>query len=164
MASVLLLSAVLGWGLAGCGASRSGSLPDNPRSGSPVPTTLSPTRTAVVAEARRWLGTPYVYGGNSREGVDCSGFIMQVFARFDILLPRRSEDQFAEGQKIPRARMRPGDLVFFSASKRRGITHVGIYLGDQAFIHASTSKGVIISRLTDEYYARRFAGAVTLLR
>ena len=109
----------------------------------------------LVGEARQWLGTPYRYGGTSYSGIDCSGFTMKVFAQFGISLPHGASDQYALCTPVTTAERAPGDLVFFNTSGR-GIGHVGIYLGGGQFIHASTSRGVVISSLYESYYANTY--------
>ena len=115
----------------------------------------------IVKEARKWLGTKYVYGGKTRKGTDCSGMVMVVYEQVTgIKLPRDSHSQQAFTEHIKRRDLTPGDLVFF-ASKAGGsrIGHVGIYIGQGQFIHASSSRGVIISKLDESYYARHFHSA-----
>jgi cell wall-associated NlpC family hydrolase len=98
-----------------------------------------------------WRGTPYRRGGNSRRGVDCSGFVQLTFQRlFGRELPRTVDDQVQYGQKVTLSSARPGDLVFFKTGFWG--RHVGIYLEDGFFIHASQSQGVTISSLNDEYW------------
>jgi len=112
----------------------------------------STLREDVVAYAETYLGTPYVYGGISRSGVDCSGFTMQVFAQFGISLIHGASDQYAQCTPISDSERQAGDLVFFS-TYTSGISHVGIYIGGGCFIHASSSYGVTISSLNESYYA-----------
>jgi murein DD-endopeptidase / murein LD-carboxypeptidase len=105
------------------------------------------------------LGTPYVYGGNGADGLDCSGFTMRVYGRSaDRRLARSAEEQFYEGDAVEREDLRFGDLVFFTTSGRRA-SHVGIYIEDDLFAHASTTSGVTISSLESSYYAQRYVGA-----
>ena len=115
----------------------------------------------IIAHSYTYLGTPYRYGGTSYSGIDCSGFTMKVFAQFGIHLPHGASDQYALSTPVTTEERAPGDLVFFNTSGR-GIGHVGIYLGGGQFIHASTSRGVIISSLYESYYARTylFAGRI----
>lgn len=109
---------------------------------------------------REWLNTPYNYGGTTKKGVDCSGFSSQVMLNvYKIEIPRTAEDQFNQGKKIRDGWLSPGDLVFFKNVRGRGIDHVGVFLGDGRFIHASNSAGVIVSDLEEDYYRKRYVGA-----
>lgn len=112
----------------------------------------------VVSYAYNFIGTPYIYGANGPNSFDCSGFTKYVFSSASINLPRTSQLQFSEGNKIDRENLQVGDLVFFNTDTNLG--HVGIYIGNDEFIHASLSKGVTISSLNNPYYAPRYAGAV----
>ncbi len=116
---------------------------------------------ALIKEAESWLGTPYKYGGNDRGGVDCSGFVLQVYLRaLDIKLPRTSREQNEFCQKVDKSRLTPGDLLFFKTTKGSDrISHVGIYAGENKMIHSSTSQGVIFTDLATDYYVRTYAGA-----
>jgi cell wall-associated NlpC family hydrolase len=120
------------------------------------------TRTSVMASslthnAMRFMGVPYVFGGTSRSGFDCSGFVQHVFAMIGTHLPRTADAQYYAGAKIM-GNMVVGDLVFFQTYEP-GPSHVGIYLGNGKFAHASSSHGVTVSRLSDSYWAARFLGA-----
>lgn len=111
----------------------------------------------LFAEASLWLGVPYRYSGNSKSGSDCSGFVGQVFQRvYGKKLQRSSEGQANKDvRKVGKSSLKTGDLVFFSTSQRsKKIDHVGIFLRDGYFIHASTSKGVIVSHLEENYYKK----------
>ena len=111
----------------------------------------------IVAEARKWLGTPYKYGGNSKKGTDCSGMVMKVFESKGIKLPRDSRSQQQHCLAIDKSSLQPGDLVFFASSVGGSrISHVGIYVGDDKFIHSSTSRGVITSSMSEDYYRRHY--------
>ncbi len=107
-----------------------------------------------------WWGTPYRLGGNSRNGIDCSAFVQTLMLGvFSLQLPRTSREQKTYAQQIDDAERKEGDLVFFSNSRSGTITHVGIYLHNNKFVHASTSSGVMISDLTDDYWSKRYRGA-----
>lgn len=113
-------------------------------------------RFRIAREALRFLGVPFVWGGATPSGFDCSGFVQHVFAMSDVQLPRTADYQFADGRRV-RGALRTGDLVFFQ-TYAPGPSHVGIYLGDGRFVHSSRPF-VHISRLSDPYYASRFVGA-----
>lgn len=104
--------------------------------------------------ASEWLGVPYRSGGSSKKGVDCSGFVSCFYRDvFNISLSRNSRNMYEDDcAPIRKSKLQPGDLVFFTTGKSRKINHVGVYLKDNKFIHASTSKGVIVSDLNDPYY------------
>ncbi|WP_144027200.1 C40 family peptidase [Paenibacillus sp. FSL R7-0273] len=108
------------------------------------------------------IGTKYVSGGESTNGFDCSGFTMYVFDKIGINLPHQSGSQYQMGTAISRDNLREGDLVFFNTSGR-GVSHVGIYVGNGKFAHASSSKGVTISSLSDNYYVNRYVGAKRIM-
>lgn len=117
---------------------------------------LNDLQLDIVSEAERWLGTPYCYGGNTADCLDCSGYVQKVFEKIGFELPRTSQDMFAAGNNVQDSEAKAGDLVFFS--NKGNISHVGIYLGNGNFIHSSTSKGVIIQNLNDKYYQEHFTG------
>ncbi len=112
----------------------------------------------VTKTAHRFTGTPYVFGGTSARGIDCSGFTQRVFAMNGIKLPRTADVQYGVGKAVPRGKEEAGDLVFFE-TYCPGPSHVGIYLGAGQFIHASSSRGVTVSNLSDSYYKGRYLGA-----
>jgi peptidoglycan DL-endopeptidase CwlO len=119
-------------------------------------------RSATIAmsltrNAMRFLGTPYVFGGTSAGGFDCSGYVQHVFSMLGLHLPRTADAQYAAAHRILGA-MRPGDLVFFQTYEI-GASHVGIYLGNDRFIHSSSSHGVVVSTLQDRYWSARYLGA-----
>lgn len=118
----------------------------------------SPTSTTDLENVvKDWIGTPYRWGGTSKSGADCSGFTLRVYEEaFGKTLPgRRAEDFFQSAELINEKQAQPGDLVFFRIKGRR-IDHVGVYLGNRRFAHASSSKGVVISSLDESYYAKHF--------
>ncbi|KPP96093.1 MAG: lipoprotein Spr [Bacteroidetes bacterium HLUCCA01] len=103
----------------------------------------------------RWQGTPYVLGGTSRSGVDCSAFVMIVMReQFGINLPRTTREQMRTGTRVRKSRLRAGDMVFFRTG--RNTYHVGIMLDGDRFLHASTSRGPMVSRLDERYWSRRY--------
>jgi cell wall-associated NlpC family hydrolase len=104
------------------------------------------------------LGTPYKWGGTSKAGVDCSGFIITVFKHFSIKLTRTSKSQSLAGEKISKEDLKSGDLVFFNTNGV-SVSHAGIYIGDGKFAHSASSKGVSISKLNESYYTKRFVTA-----
>ncbi len=109
---------------------------------------------ALRTESRQWLGIPYRWGGTSRRGIDCSSFTQQyVRETMGVELPRATAGQQFEGVGVSKSELRPGDLVFF---RRGGTRHVGVYLGGDEFIHASSSRGVTISDLSEGYYERHY--------
>lgn len=115
----------------------------------------------VLDKAVDMLGIPYRFGGNSPEsGFDCSGFVRHVFlSGFGLMLPRSSFEQSKSGQAISTNELKPGDLVFFN-TMRRAFSHVGIYLGNDQFVHAPrTGDRVRVDNLSDNYWVQRFNGA-----
>ncbi len=121
-----------------------------------------PTRKALIAEAQTWLGTPYLYGGDTRYGTDCSGLVMSVYQSVcGIKIPRTTRDQVKYCTKVARNKIQPGDLVFFASDKAdEKVYHVGMYIGEGKMIHASTSRGVMVSAFDDGYWGERyFTGA-----
>jgi len=108
------------------------------------------------------IGTKYLAGGVTTKGFDCSGFTMYVFEKIGIDLPHQSGSQYQMGTAVSRSEMRAGDLVFFNTSGK-GVSHVGIYVGEGKFAHASSSRGVTISSLSDSYYVNRYVGAKRIM-
>lgn len=117
------------------------------------------TAAAIIRTAKQYIGVPYVWAGTSPSGFDCSGLVYYVFKQHGISLNRTAKTQYQHGTFIPKGNLQPGDLVFFENTYTTGISHVGIYIGDGQFIHASSSKGVTISSLSNTYWAGHYYGA-----
>ena len=117
----------------------------------------------ITETALRYLGVPYVWGGTSFGGVDCSGFVWAVFAKNGIYLARTADAQYEEGRHVATRDLRAGDLVFFQ-TYALGASHVGIYLGNGKFVHASSSNGVRVDQLGEDYYSERYLGARRLAK
>ncbi|HEY6096527.1 MAG TPA: NlpC/P60 family protein [Candidatus Deferrimicrobium sp.] len=117
----------------------------------------------LLRVAQRMLAVPYRFGGTTLWGLDCSGFVQKTFAFLNLDLPRSAREQFREGTKIAKADLSPGDLVFFRTYAKYP-SHVGIYLGDNRFVHASSrEKKVTVESLDTPYYVKRYIGAKRLL-
>lgn len=117
------------------------------------------TSTSLIKSASAYKGTPYKYGGSTTSGFDCSGYTQFVFKKEGIAIPRDTTSQFSTGKSVSKSNLKTGDLVFFNTSGK-GVSHVGIYVGSNKFIHASTSKGVTISSINDPaYWGKRYIGA-----
>ena len=121
--------------------------------------TSSVTRR-LMQEIQSYLGVPYRWGGSTRKGRDCSGFVRVVFQNAaGVKIPHSARAMFKQGKYIEEQELKYGDLVFFENIENYGVSHVGIFVGNQEFAHASTSRGVIISNLNEKYYRSRFVGA-----
>lgn len=127
----------------------------------------STTRSAqvhqVIAKSESYIGTRYVWGGTSYQGIDCSGLTMNAFRAAGIYLPRTSTSQYNVGTYVPASRLVPGDLVFFRFNSRHTVTHVGIYLGNGKFINATSHKGVTISSFSP-YWWNAYVGAKRIIK
>lgn len=113
---------------------------------------------SLYSEGCKWLGTPYKYGGNDRNGVDCSGLMVAIYRdALNIKLPRTSRQQSEWCRRVDIKNLQPGDLLFFDTSRDRNgkVSHVGLYLGSGEMLHSSTSRGVIVSAIVDNYYSER---------
>ncbi|WP_415905637.1 NlpC/P60 family protein [Neptuniibacter sp. QD48_55] len=115
----------------------------------------SPVSQALLDQYNSWVGTPYRLGGNTRSGIDCSAFTQVTFRdQFGVDIPRTTRDQLGSGSNIAKGQLKAGDLVFFQTGYKQ--RHVGIYVQEGQFLHASTSKGVIISRLDNPYWQKHY--------
>ncbi|NTV01418.1 MAG: NlpC/P60 family protein [Chlorobiaceae bacterium] len=115
------------------------------------------------SDVRQYFGIHYRFGGTTPAGFDCSGFVQFMFSKvFNMQLPRSSREMASIGMKVARNELRPGDLVFFQNGKNR-INHVGIFVGNNTFIHSSLSRGITRTNLSESYYDTRFATGVRVL-
>lgn len=132
--------------LTGCASSPDGSLGQSKK-----------VSQHLNSQLKQWQGTPYAYGGNSKRGIDCSAFVQRTFnERFNVALPRTTSQQAGIGKKVAKSKLQAGDLVFFKVGNRGNGLHVGIYDKNNTFIHASTSKGVTRSSLSNQYWRDRY--------
>ena len=170
---VILLMCALS--LAGCGSHRKAATvarpssqsrpawtpPKAPVTGSTADRNDADVVARLLSGAYEWIGTPYRYGGTDRKGADCSGFLQRLFADVAAVnLPRNSRKQAEYCRPVERGRLQPGDLVFFNGSRIGGeIGHVGLYVGDERMVHASSSRGVTVSSISDKYYTDRYCGS-----
>lgn len=138
----------------GSGSSTSGG------SGSTGSSSSNSAGQAIVAKAKQYLGVPYVWGGSSPSGFDCSGFTQYVMRACGYTISRTASQQLKNGTSVSYANLKLGDLVFFenTYNTNAAASHVGIYVGDGNFIHAGTN-GVVITSLSSDYYASRYVGA-----
>lgn len=120
------------------------------------------TNKKLIEYVHQWWAVPYRIGGNSKEGIDCSAFVQGLTNEaFGVTLPRTSREQADFCKQISKQDLKEGDLVFFASG--RSISHVGMYISNNKFVHASTSMGVVISDLDEAYWSRRFVKAGRLL-
>ena len=137
--------------------------PDGSAPTAPGPSRFRPTderglRGSLVETARGYLGVPYLFGGTTDRGFDCSGLVYYVFKEQNIAVPRVPKDMFVAMTRVPDEDLAPGDVVFFNTFAK--LSHVGIYIGDRQFIHAPhRGKTVAIESLDTGYYAKRYVGA-----
>lgn len=126
------------------------------------PAALRVSADRIIDTAKKYMGVPYVWGGMTPSGFDCSGLVQYVFAENGMSLPRTTTLQYKVGTYVSRSNLKVGDLVFFDTSGN-GVSHVGIYMGNGQFIHSSSSKGVTISNLSNSYWNARYLGARRVL-
>lgn len=130
---------------------------------SPLPKSeINDLRLKIIEIAEDWLGTNYLWGGESKSGADCSGFVQSVFAEAGINIPRTSRQQYSAALTILKINAKPGDLIFFKSGST--INHVGIYIGNNTMIHSSSTYGVVRQSINDNYYVKRFAGFGRLIK
>lgn len=121
------------------------------------------TGTAIVKEGKKYLGVKYRYGGTTPKGFDCSGFTSYTYKKKNIKIPRTAAAQYKKGKPVPKKNLRNGDLVFFKTSSKKSVTHVGIYVGKNKFIH-SAGRGVAITSINDPYYWKsKYVGAKRII-
>lgn len=116
----------------------------------------------LISVANQYQGVPYVFGGSTPKGFDCSGYVRHVYSSVGIDLPRSADTQYHVGQSVSRQHLVPGDLVFFE-TYTSGVSHSGIYIGNDEFISATSSNGVVVRSLHDEYWGERYIGARRVL-
>ena len=126
-----------------------------------TPQVKGDTGHQVARQALSYSGTRYRYGGTTKRGMDCSGLVARVWADLKMKkIPRASSALYNSGKPVHLAELRPGDLVFFKNTYKHGISHVGVYAGNNKFVHAAGhAKGVTITKLSDPYYQLHYAGA-----
>lgn len=173
----LILSAV------GCGGMKPNPIYNSGKSATPTPkrvkdpasskkSTLlsagkirSKNKVLMLKSINSYKGVPYLWAGDTKRGMDCSGFTMKVFQESsNYTLPHNAAAQYKLGSKVNQRQLKLGDLVFFRDIESKGISHVGIYVGDNMFAHASLSKGVVYSSLKENYYRKRYVSARRILR
>ncbi|MCM1348995.1 MAG: C40 family peptidase [Firmicutes bacterium] len=179
--ALVVLAVSLAMGVSSCGSSKmasgkakrtqvttSGNKKSDRKTSKPAPVkhidvaaaTKNPITKTLLKEADSWIGTPYVWGGNDRKGVDCSGFVTQVYLKaLEISLPRTSEKQMQYCSPIDKKDLLPGDLVFFTVRGGDRVGHVGIYIGNGNMVHSSSSKGVVITPLSTPYFVTNYHSA-----
>lgn len=118
-------------------------------------------KQVILQDYRRWQGGKYLWGGDSKYGIDCSAFTRRVLGELSVNLPRTTSEQIHSGNHIAKQQLKIGDLVFFKTSPET--RHVGVYVGNGQFIHASKSMGVTTSRLDDQYWENSYETSVRVI-
>lgn len=123
------------------------------------PDLKNPKNALLWDHAQNFLGIPYRLGGSDRSGMDCSGLVVRLYRDvYGIKLPHKTHQLYRKGHAVSLRALEVGDLIFFRETKGTNPSHVGVYLGDGQFIHASNTRGVILSGLKDAYYKKRIVG------
>lgn len=121
------------------------------------------TNKELIITVSEWLGVPYKYGGDTKSGTDCSGFVGQVFSKvYHVSTSRSASGLYEQAKKISRNELKDGDLVFFKINSSK-VGHVGIYLKDGYFIHATTRRGVMVNNLSETYYSKYYFASGRIL-
>lgn len=128
-----------------------------------TPNDTSALANQIISNAKKHIGTPYSWGGSQPGGFDCSGFTSYIMKQSGISLPRSTTEQYKVGSYVEKSDLKPGDLVFMANTYRSGISHVGIYVGNGCFIHASSSRGITIDDLSESYYVEHYYGSRRIL-
>ncbi|MBO6179490.1 MAG: C40 family peptidase [Selenomonadaceae bacterium] len=117
----------------------------------------------IIRTAKEYVGTPYLFGGETPSGFDCSGYLQFIFEKNGVFIPRLADEQYLLGEKRDKGKLVPGDLVFFT-TYAEGASHCGLYLGENKFIHTSASKGVRVDELSDPYWEPKFLGGKHIVK
>lgn len=139
-------------------------LPEEPAPAQPRPGDEKGLRQNVVETARSYQGVPYLWGGTTERGFDCSGLAMAVYRMNGLRLPRSSREQYAAGAPVTLENLQKGDLVFFASGSSRQVSHVGVYLGGGSFIHApGRGRSICTEQLSESYFRQHWVGARSYL-
>ncbi len=144
---------------AAAAADENGNIPMLPPDQTPVPSRLLARGDRIVRTALGYRGTPYRFGARGRGAFDCSGFTSYLFQKAGAPLPRTAAQQYRRGKAVSKSKLQAGDLVFFKNTYKRGVSHVGIYIGEGRFVHASSGRGVRVDSLSGRFYVNHWAGA-----